>query len=202
MAKDTEKSHLDQAREFRHEGAFVEAGDRFTVNAYENLGRSTPHVTWWGLGLVNLQRAALCYRIGGRMDRCENRCRQGTLIAEDMIDHVFESDPEYYWDRARRGCWYEHIGDFRVIGRMDDAATAYERAIEIYRTEGDPDTYLAEEEHIPLMELFRFISEAADRDHSPIDERENGMTFTDWVRHKQEELPVLIETLCERQQWT
>lgn len=197
----TTHDHTTTAREHRRNGEYATAGDYYTKAAYDGYAKSLPDSPWFGAGLVDLQRAAICYRVAGKPDTCRNRCEQGILIAEDVIDRVFRTDPDYYVDRARRGIWYEHVGDFRTIGGIEDPDAAYDEAIAVYRDGNDPDTFYADQEQMPVMELYRSIAEAAGRDTALIDTMDNDMTFVDWVEHKRETYGDLVEAICERGSW-
>lgn len=191
----SDRGYMRQALDLRKDGQFVDAGDHYTVAAYESLARGLPGK--YGIkisgGEVHLLRAAICYRVGDRMDRSRNRCRQGILIAEDMIDRVFDMvPPTNFYDRARRGVWYEYIGDFRCIGDLRDPAAAYEKAIEVYEAADDPDTMYSEQEHSYTMAVYREVAKAVDRDPGPIDDMCNELTLSDWVEQKRETYPSLL----------
>lgn len=196
--------NLDRARELQSNGNSVQAGEYHTLIAHEWLGKSLP--TKFGTkisgGEVALLRAAICYRLGGRLDRCENRCRMGILVAEDMIDRVFEMEPpENAYDRARRGAWYEYIGDFRCIGDFGDPGSAYDRAIEVYEDAGDPGTECSEQEHMYTMAVYNEVARALGRDPEPVETTQNDMTLTDWVEKKRETYPEMLTELDERGEW-
>lgn len=196
-----DQTALEQARSLRQRGGFLAAGDHFTVAAYDDLARTTPHATWYACGVVNFQRAALCYRVADRMDRCENRCRQGILVAEDMAERVFAANPDTDWERARRAIWYEFVGDFRTIASLENADSAYDRAREVYRENGDPSTAYAEEEHGPSFTFFRSVVGAVGEDPGPLDRPEANCTFSALVERKRTELPEAIEELARRREW-
>lgn len=189
------------ALQHRRRQEFVKAGDFYTNAGHRGYVKSLPDSPFFGAGLVNLQRAALCYALAGRTDCRTNRCRQGVLIAEDMVDRVFDTDPDYWVDRARRGIWYEHIGDFRVIGEFGSPDEAYDRAIDVYRAGGNPDTFYAEQEQYPVMEHFIDVASAVGGDSEPIDTSRNDLTFVDWVERKREEYPTLVDQLIEYGEW-
>lgn len=204
MSKDLMRSHRDRANELRTNGDYVEAGEYYSLAAYCRFGERPPDSYGINMsaGQVNLLRAAICYRVGGRSDRCRTRCRQGELIAEEMIDRVFSMDPpEYHYDRARRGVWYEYLGDFRCIGEIGDPDRAYERAIVVYEDAGDPGTECSEQEHGYTMAVYREVARAVDQDPGPIDSMRNELTLTDWVAAKRETYPSLLDELDERGKW-
>lgn len=192
---------VGEARERRRDGEYEAAGDYYTIAAHRGYAKTLPDSPWFGAGLFHLERAALCYELAGLSERRTNRCQQGILIAEDMIDRVFAESPEYYVDRARRGVWYEYIGDFRLIGDLGDPSSAYDEAIAVYEDGDDPDTFYAEQEQTPLMLHYTQVAEAVGRDPEPIDSFENDLTFVDWVQRKRDTYPELLEALYEQGEW-
>ena len=80
-------------------------------------------------GLREHMYGALSYRFGGQIGRCQNQCQQGILLLEELRDY----DP-FGKDDARKGICWELIGDYRVIGSLDQHDLAYERAAEYYET--------------------------------------------------------------------
>ena len=72
---------------------------------------------------------SLSYRFDDQMDRCQNQCQQGILLLEDLRD--YDSFGE---DNARKGICWELIGDYRVVGALDQQDFAYERAAKYYET--------------------------------------------------------------------
>uniref|UniRef100_A0A8A2VJK4 Uncharacterized protein n=2 Tax=Haloterrigena alkaliphila TaxID=2816475 RepID=A0A8A2VJK4_9EURY len=109
--------------------------------------------------------------------------------------------PDNAYDRARRGVWYEYIGDFRCIGNVGDPAAAYEEAIEVYEAADDPDTGYSEQEHCYTMAVYREVAKAADKDPGPIDDFDNDLTLTKWVEKKQESYPSLLENVSQSGAW-
>lgn len=204
MPNDSTPSHRNRAIRLRTDGELVRAGEYYSLAGFARLSDDVPGR--YGIrvsgGVVNLLRAAICYRVGDRMDRCRNRCRMGILVAEDMHDRVFDAEqPENSYDRARRGVWQEYIGDFRCIGDIGDPDAAYENAIDVYEHAGDPDTFYSEQEHCYTMAVYHEVTKAVDRDSGPIDDYLNDMTFTDWVRKKQETYPLLLGELDQYDEW-
>lgn len=201
MADDPDESQVVRARSLRNEGRLHQAGDHFTAAAYSDFAKGPPTATWYSGGETNLERAALCYRIYGQAARSENRCRQGILIAEEMIDRDIPTEPGSDWDRARRAIWHEYIGDFRTIAQLDGSNTAYSRAKSVYRRNGDPETSYAEEEHPPIFNFYRSVVGAVDQDPGPFDSLTSTLTFSEWVEMKQGRLGEAIEVLCDRGEW-
>jgi len=198
------RDHWEQAKELRQKGEFVEAGDYYTVAAYGYLGEDLPGRFGVRIshGASGLQRAALCYRLASRRGRCQNRAKQGILIAEDMLDRVFVGDPpDNHYDRARRGAWHEYIGDFQLMADLADPTDAYEQAIAVYEDAGDPGTGYAEQEHGFLIWLYQSVGSAVGCDIDPIDTGLNDLTFSDWVAMKRENLPSFLTDLDDQATW-
>ena len=117
--------------------------------------------------------------------------------AEDGAPQQVErdADDDGGQDRARRGAWYEYIGDFRCIGEIGDPDTAYEHAIAVYEEAGDPDTECSEQEHWYTMAVYREVARAADTDPGPIDSMDDDRTLSDWVERKRTTYPSLLAEL-------
>lgn len=194
----------DKAHEYRRRGEFNDAGDYYTITAYEYLGESPPttghsicHAEYFFL------QAAVCYRLGNNFERGVNRCRQGILIAEDVLDRVMAAEePENIYEKARRGAIYEYIGDFRAVGELEGADEAYDNAIRVYQDAGDPNTGYSEQEHMWLMEFFDLIADTVGDGLDPSWRSSlSDTTFTDWVKYKRNRLPKVLEELLERGKW-
>lgn len=196
--------HDETADNYRQQGMFHEAGDYYTIAAYEYLGTSPPTT---GLSISHpvyvLLQAAVCYRLDDDFDRAVNRCHQGILISEDVLERVMEAEtPENIYDDARRGAIYEYIGDFRVVGELNGVDEAYDNAIHIYQGAGDPETNYSEQEHMRLMDFFDLIATTVSDGLDTSWRRSlSGLTFTDWAEYKREKLPELLSDLYEYGKW-
>lgn len=206
MTNERAWEHSDQADEYRTQGQFVDAGEYYTAAAYEYFGDGPPgfpaiHACH---GEYMLLLASTCYRFGGRDERCVNRCRQGILVAEDMLERQLPPPAEENnYDTARRGSWYEYIGDFRTLANLDGAGDAYESAKAIYRMAENPPTAYSEQEHIWLMEFFETITQTTAKDDATWANIRSSFDtpLTDWVDYKAERLPGALDALLDRDQW-
>lgn len=87
------RSIAKRGHECRREKQFVEAGDQYTHAAYTGFAESEfRKMTKLSSAVYWLLCSGLCYRLGDRLDRCQNRCRQGVLIAEDLRQGPFQDD--------------------------------------------------------------------------------------------------------------
>lgn len=212
MAPTNVSRNTDKAESCRVRGELDEAGDHYASSGYSYLGRGPPGKFGMKVshGEYMMLKSAACYRIASLDTRCENRCKQGILIAKDTIDRVFsEKEPDNCYDRARRGVWHEYIGGFRVIGNLSGTAEAYDNAIEVYTDAGDPDTGSSEQEHMWCMRFYRSLLEAVeangvtggDDERGDIDSFQNDLSLSDRVEEKRDRLPKLVSQLSDRGGW-
>ena len=206
MAYQKARDHESAADDRRRRGDFAEAGDQFSAAAYAYLGLADSLPTT-GLGITNTEfsflPASVCYRLDARPDRATNRCKQGILIAEDVLERTLTVErPENSYDQARQGAPYEFIGDLRLLGQLDGVESAYDEAIRVYETAGDPNTGYSEQEHMRLMSFLDLVGSGVGQ---PLDDEWRtgmaGATLTDWVEHKRAQLPVVLDQLLEKGSW-
>lgn len=191
----------DKAQEYRREGRYVNAGEWYTKSAYTDLAYGLPGKSTGG-ELRRLLEAAICYRIGGRLDRCRNRCRMGILRAEDLRDRVLsDPPPEYGPHHAERAGWDESIGDFRIVGQLEGIDEAYEAAEEIYREAGDPLVNYVETPHFSLNAVFKSVAEGSGYDQDELKDRYENTTCIEWANFKRDQFPNFVETLVEQGEW-
>jgi len=193
----------ETADDHRLRGEFVEAGDTYTTAAYAYLATHLPKTAkgFCDPGFCLLE-AAVCYRLGGQMNRCVNRCEQGILLAEDVLDRVDAREPpKCAFDRARRAALYEFIGNFRIIGGLDGAAEAYDEAINIYETEDNPITAYIEQEHMSLLGFLELLSKGVDADGELGAKWWNEARLTEWVSYERNRLPILLSELDKQGEW-
>lgn len=162
--------------------------------------------------------AAVCYGLAEDQFRCVNRCQQGVLVAEDLLDHALSGEPpSNFYDRARRGAWYEYMGDFALIARevadehvtvrySDDESPGdlYERAKEIYVEAGDPGLTAVEADNDRALTFFTFVARGADFDLSQLETMrtyETEATLSEWIDYKHQELPKLLADLLATGEW-
>lgn len=199
--------YADTADDKRQNKQFVEAGDYYTQATYEYLGESGPNPdrSKSSKGLHYLAMGSICYRLGDRYDSCRNRCKQGALIAESFSERAMNQKPtSSQYEIARRGAWAEYIGDFRILGGLDDADEAYEVAKDVYREAKDPRLAIIEQEHMRLVELLRKIGTATEYDLGELyrlQRHHEGGTLTDWVDYKREHLPKVLDRLLKQEEW-
>lgn len=199
--------YADTADERRQDKQFVEAGDYYTQATYEYIGDSGPNPdrSKSSKGLHYLAMGAICYRLGDRYDWCRNRCQQGVLIAESISERALSRKPSSnQYEIARRGAWAEYIGDFKILGDIDNAEEAYEVAKDVYREAEDPRFAIIEQEHMRLVELFRKIGIATEYNLEELyrlQQHHGGGTLTEWVDYKQEHLSKVLERLLKQGGW-
>jgi hypothetical protein len=205
MTKDRANNYIKSARRSRKSGDFHDAGELFTTAAYE----------WWGVqprdgfggftadGTYSLLNAALCYKLAGEDGRCQNRCGQGILVAEDMHRWVHENtDPSYEYDRARRGEWKEFVGDFRTIAGDEEAAvTAYDEARSIYEIASKIDLEMVEEEQRWLMQFYRELIRGSGGNVQDWYDQRAKLTLPQWIDHKRIHLSRYYDRLLEKGKW-
>lgn len=197
-------AHSDTADDYRSRSEYGKAGEYYTAAAYEYFGHDTfePPGQRVSHGEYMFLRAGICYLLHGKPDRCENRCRQGILVAEDMVDRALaKPTPDNFYDQARRGAWYEYVGDFRVLAHIEGADEAYDLALEIYNDAGDPETGFSEQEHMWLMAFFQSVAEAVGYDREEWNTVRTDYKLSEWLEYKRTRLPNLIDKLAKSGEW-
>lgn len=206
-AKDEQKDGhewAERADQYREEGDLATAGDNYTTSGYAHLSEGLPtrycsHVSW---ALYRLLVAGVCFRMAEEVERCQNRCKQGVLIAEDTGKRVKELDSaSNAYDQARRGAWQEFIGDFRLVGDIDGANEAYDLAKDWYEHAGDPSSGLSEQEHMRLHDFFRNVALSRGHDAEEWEHVETSASLTTWVDYKTKHLPGYLTELYEEDEW-
>lgn len=187
------------ACEHRREGNFVEAGHAYTRTAFHVWAT---YETLAGIGFRRLLEAVTCYRLGGRSDLCENRCRIGVRQAELYRDRWLEPPmPDYPPDHANGGGWSELIAAFRLVGGLGGVDEAYTAAKQIYRDAGDPYIEYADEGPVHNHTVW-FDSIAGELGRT--ESHEIGgyeMSYTEWADYKRARLPEFIDELVEHGEW-
>lgn len=135
-----------------------------------------------GIGQELLLESTLCFGLGTSEIRRENRASIGVLVAEDMVERSDNTPSDNYYDRARKGAWYEFIGDFHVVADLGDPAYWYDQAETIYRENADPAVSLAEQEHLALFTFYRVVLRGVGESVDEVMPRE--WTLTDWIALK------------------
>lgn len=189
--------------ERRRSGDFVEAGEQYTAVAHQYFSawpddRRGKKISQ---GAYFLLLAGTCYRLGGRTDRATARCEQGVLIAEEWLDRTKDLGGSAAYDRARYAAWHEYVGDFRLLGSLDGATEAYERAEQVYLDEGDPPLAHREQEHMWLVEFFEQVRHGAGSDDDEWQQFLREATLSNWVEYKRDHLPDALNELVSQSAW-
>lgn len=190
----------ERAERERESGNNIEAGEWYTSTAFLQSGKMPLYPSSGG-DLKHFLEAATCYRIGGRMDRCRNRCQTGILRATDLSDRAMGgSMPDHDVQHADRGGWQEAIGMFRIVGNLDDVEEAYNRAFEIYEAAGDPESHRTETPKSTLYTWFRKLELAATQDTPGISFRRDR-TYTEYANYVREKIPMYLQILEQKGEW-
>jgi len=208
MTRDRAQKLLEAAQASRGQSQLAEAGDQYTRAACEYLGDAEwelpPALSHGNIafGLYALLCAGTCFRIAKLDTRCQNRVKQGILIAQDMEARVSAGPiPDNAYDHARQGAWHEFIGDFRAVGRLDGVSSAYDTAVEVYLAADDPETGYSELEHMRLFDFIYELSRGTEIETEQIDSVRTGCGFTEWVEFKRKHLPELLSQHDSQVTW-
>ncbi len=112
---------------------YAAAGNRYSRAGWRVLADPRPGVEpfepdekgWIGAGLQYLALSGVCYRVAGAKDRATRRGVEGVAVSRDLMAG-FEHP-------VQRACLAEFVADFRAIGDVGNAVTAYEDAEAAYR---------------------------------------------------------------------
>lgn len=203
MNSKTAKKHAQTAHERRKANDFVKAGEYYTTTAYHYLndwykihrGKKISQAEYFFL------LAGTCYRIGDKPNCMDNRCQQGILIAEELLDRTENIGGSTAYDRARYAAWYEYIGDFYLVGNIDGATELYERAKQVYIDEDDPPLAHREQEHMWLTEFMEQILYGVNKDISDWRRFLREATLSEWIEFKKAHLPDALEALTSQSEW-
>lgn len=195
----------DEGDAHRADHEYVRAGEQYTAAARAYLGEGPPApMTYARRAVVMLLQAAICFRLGDAPRRGDRRCREGTHVTLDAIEHAeLEYDAEELSRATWFGAWHEYLGDLRLHGNVGDPNGAYDRAETIYERAQPTSTLLVEAENRSAVGHFNRLVEAVDADveaweSDPADESR----FTDWLAYKREHLPRLLDALYEAGEWS
>jgi hypothetical protein len=198
-SQSAERAGLEQ----RQRGNFVEAGEYYTSAAYDCFSEWPPSRRGITIsrGAYFLLFAATCYRLGGRLDRAQNRCQQGVLVSNELLDRTEDRDGVAAYDKVRYAAWHEYVGDFQLVGALDDGADAYQQAKRVYLDGGDPPLAHREQEHMWLVDFFEQV--VYNGGHGGEDWKAflREATLSDWVERKEERFPVALENLDSQTEW-
>ncbi|WP_372480097.1 hypothetical protein ACAH01_02135 [Halomicrobium sp. HM KBTZ05] len=198
MVREVGNSLASTADSIRAEGRFTDAAEYYSRAAFECFGDgvSAPYGITTSFGEQYLLESATCHLISGNQNRLENRAKIGILVAEDVLNRECDQRLTSAYDQARRGAWYEFIGDFRLL-RGDDPSRSYDQARNMYQKFGDPPASLAEQEHLNLFAFYRSVLRIADGDPMVQQETIDEGSLCEWVDHKESTLPESIEDVRE-----
>jgi len=196
MTLDRGRDIETKADALRRKGEYAEAGEYYSMAAFECFGDSIPsgYGETISFGQELLLESCLCFAVAGLESRRKNRANIGVLTSEDIIERDLPREPDSSYDRSRIGAWYEFIGDFILVGSLGDAREWYDRAEEVYRKNGNPETSLAEQEHLNIFTFFRTASNVLITDDREI---EIPRTLIAWLQYKRDRLPTLLDRLDE-----
>ncbi len=203
MTKDPAKA-VAEAERYREDGEFATAGEYYAVAGHGYLDVEPPSLPGIRESNAVLQFLLACTacRIAERRTRTENLGRQGALVVADMINRIESTAvPSNDYDHARRGAWYEYLGDFRLVGEFDDPSDAYEAAERVYQAAGDPDSGYAEQEHMRLMSFYNSIAFAVGSDEPEWSSFRHDTTLSEWLSHKRQHLSGVLSAVEARQEW-
>lgn len=193
-----------QADERRKGGKYREAAEAYEAAAFECLGDSPGSKAGGTVssGAELLLEATLCYALAGHESERANRAQIGVLIARNAVDHLKDRDFPSKYDEAKVGAWYEFIGDFKLIGGLEDYDEWYDRAQQVYLDSDDPSSTLAEQAHLNLFKFFRLTRRGVGISDPQVC-TSNEPTLTEWLSKKQSELPSDLNVLLEdKPHWT
>lgn len=196
----------DRAIECRATGAFIEAGDAFTVVCYDHLSASETVVSSFdenapsiAKGLQSLLNATVCYRLG-ETGRSNNRSRQGELLCTDFRDHAISNPPQ-------KGIMNEYIGDFRML--VEDRSggkDSYTEALDYYESVEDRPFRHVQWQSEPEFELNNsFLFGLAKGAGYEFEGRSRpdlvGEPLPYRIEFKREHIPKIVDSLVENGNW-
>ena len=195
----------EEAREAKHAGEPVRAGDAYTIWAYTNLSNRDlwehPHDVFWAQRAF--ADAVICYRLGGRHNRALNRSKQGTLIGTDVAEQLPETfDPPLLY--LVQGTLAEYNGDLRLLAGREHVGRAYDRARARYTEAAEASESGTrfplgdcEEQNDYSVLLFNELVDVTGSSVEPVFRWDSGLTLSEWVDYKEEHLPGLVERLLD-----
>lgn len=188
----------------RKNGDFIEAGEYYTATAYQYFSEWAEDCRGKKVsqGEYFFLLAGTCYRLGGQISRATTRCKQGVLIAEELLGRTRNLGGSAAYDRVRYAAWYEYIGDFSVVGDFEREMDAYEEARQVYLEEDDPPLAHREQEHMWLTEFFEQVVCGVGYDADEWQEFTRESTFSEWVEYKRNRLPDALDELASQSMWT
>jgi hypothetical protein len=190
------------------ERAYERAGDEYTRAGWQTLaapreglsGFEPDEKGWVGRGLAALIVAAVAYRVAGRADRGTHRGVEGVAIARDLTNTLAEP--------VQEACLAEFVGDFRVVGGLDDAAAAYDDAAAAYAEVGDEidpqywgTTPLFQAAAAPIKQVARSTENGEIavqwEDLHGSDPAQPGAFLAHRARYKKQRFPTLVDRVVD-----
>ena len=204
MTRKSGKHKENRAKEYHKNGQFENAATSYTQAAYEFLGENgLTHSVSAASGLRNLLVGAACFRFQKSTEQCTNHCWQGVYMTEAIAKEAMDlPQEEHSYDQSVRGIWFEFEGDFRTVGGLPGAGSAYDQARSVYRDAGNPDTASFEQYHLAVSAftkiVFRETDTAADELNTVL---RPGHKLTDWIDFKERYLSDALSELYSQENW-
>lgn len=181
-----------EAEDLREKGEYQAAGDKYTLGAYAELSESDYRMiadgTSIGLALFCLLSAGTYYNLAGQNNRCQNRCKQGVLITQDLRRYVAE-------ENAHLGLLFETQGDFELLGNLTDPNNSYTQAEELYQSVSGDVGWSTEPAFEWNWEFFTRMSESAGHPLSQDEENHIYSDLTRRVAYKQKHFSEIIASV-------
>lgn len=202
------------AQEQRNKGAFDDAGRYYTAAAhgwfmrFRSLPEDLPDSysvpasspKYLGRGVQDILASALCFRLADAPDRCQNRCEQGLLFVNDLLDHqelVQESD-----EQPRIGLLHEMVGDLRLFGDLEGHDDAYRTAQEYYEGVSSQRGWQSEPEFDSQIRTLVELAKSADYGLEKGTERKIlHESLTARIEYKREHYPTIIQEVLTDGTW-
>lgn len=198
------------AQEKRNNGKFTDAGNYYTAAANgwfmrfwylpEDLPESNDipanSIKYLARGVQDMLAAALCFRLTDSLDRYRNRCKQGVLFVEDIIEY------DGLNETPRVGLLHEMIGDLKLFGEFDGYDDYYLRAAKQYSNVDSHRGWQAEPE---FDSLIRTVVELAKSTNYGLDNRTEEKilhdSLTARIKYKREHFPSIVAEILEDGTW-
>lgn len=188
------ESFVDIAKQARSDGEPTEAGDQFTLAAYEMLSHDLPWERPHDLYRAEryLTEAALCYRFADDSVQSENRSQQGQHIGAGVmsrLDGIFEP-PRIH---LIQGAISEYLGDLQTVANHGSPAESYDAAERYYEQAGTFALVDTEELNDYAIGFFDDLVSNTGADFEKVDPLADDISHDEGVRYKRERLPDLVK---------
>lgn len=202
------------AQEQRADGELKDAGIYYTAaahgwfmhflrlpedipNSYSIPAHSFKHL---GRGVQDMLAAGLCFRLADSLPQCQNRCEQGLLAVEELIEQgaLFRESDE----KPRVGLLHEMIGDLRLFGELGDHDEAYAVAEKQYEEVSSQRNWQSEPEFDSLIRTLVELARSTDYGlDKRTEERILHKTLLDRIKYKRKHYPSIIEEVLADGTW-